>query len=121
MKNIIKYWIENEATDDEIIQLVTEVHSWNGSLEEYTFYDMEELNEIFYGVKPTEFLEKLSDDFDVKDEGYRVTIYDLESCSKEDAVDEIKNNTDEVVDAIVGAMKETNLYLPESLQELLDE
>ena len=92
MKSIIKNWIKNEATDDEVIQIVSEVNSWDGSLEEYAFYDMDSLDDFFCDVKPTEFLSKLADDFDVNDEGYKDTMYGLESCSKDDIVEEIKNN-----------------------------
>ena len=119
MENIIKEWLENEATDDDILQIVSEVNSQNGSLEEYVFYDMEELDELFYNVKPTDLLSKLADDFDVKDDGYKDTIWGLESCSKDDAVEEIKNNIDEVVEEIEDVIDE--IYLPESLQEMLEE
>ena len=119
MENIIKDWIENKATDDEIIQIVSEVNSYNSSLEEYTFYDMEFLNEFFDGVKPTELLSKLTNDFNVNDDGYRDTIYGLESCSKYDAIEEIKNNSEEVAEEIANV--EDDISLPESLQEMIDE
>lgn len=120
MKSIIKNWIKNEATDDELIQIVSEVNSWDGSLEEYAFYDMDSLDEFFRGVKPTELLSKLADDFDINDEGYKDTMYGLESCSKDDIVEEIKNNAEEIAEQIVQAMEETDLYLPDSLQEMME-
>jgi len=118
MENIIKNWLENKATDDEIIEVVSDVNAWNGSLEEYAFYSMESLNEFFDGVKPTELLSKLAKGFDVNDDGYKDTIYGLESCSKNDAVEEIKNNIEEVAEEI--ASVKDDIYLPESLQELLE-
>lgn len=53
----MKEWIENEATDDELLDLVSEVHNYNGKLEDYVFYDMEQLDDLFYGIKPTELLQ----------------------------------------------------------------
>ena len=111
----MKEWIENEATDDELIDLVSEVHNYNGWLEEYVFYDMEELDELFCGVKPTELLSKLGDDFDVNDDGFFETMYGLESCSKCDAVTDIRNNAEEIAEA-VEEIKD-KIDLPESLTE----
>ena len=35
---IIKNWIEDIADDSDIIQLVRQVNSWDGSLEDYDFF-----------------------------------------------------------------------------------
>ena len=111
----IKNWIENEATDDELLQLVSDVHSYNGALEEYVFYDMESLNEFFHGVKPTEFLSSLTNDFNVNEDGYIETIYGLESCSELDAVRNIRNNAKEISEVVEEVKDE--IELPESLAE----
>ena len=111
----MKEWIENEATDDELLNLVSEVNSYNGWLEEYVFYDMEQLDESFCGVKPTELLTKLTNGFNVNDDGFCETIYGLESCSKQDAVTDIRNNAEEIAEA-VEEIKD-KIDLPESLIE----
>ena len=119
MMEIIKNWIENVADDSDILQVVSEINSWDGSLEDYRFYWMDDLNELFYGVKPTEFLSKLADDFDLRADGFRDTIYGLESCDIEDVIDDIKNNIEEVAETISENID--NICIPDSLQELLDE
>ena len=119
MLETIKNWIENVADDDEILQVVSAVNSWNGSLESYNFYYMDDLNELFYGVKLTDFLSKLADDFDLRADGFRDTIYGLESCDIEDVIDDIKNNIEEVAETISENID--NICIPDSLQELLDE
>lgn len=121
MEKKIYTWIMVEATDTELNELVTEVNNYDGALEEYRFYPMDELNDLFCGVKPTELLSKLEDNFDVREEGFTDTIYGLESCSLEDAMDEVRNNAQEVVDAVINAIETDNIYLPESLKEYLEE
>ena len=120
MEKKIYNWIKEEATDNELNELVTEINNYDGALEEYRFYWMDELDELFCGVKPTELLSKLGSDFDVNDEGF-TTIYGLESCSLEDAMDEVRNNIQEVVDAVMNAIETDNIYLPDSLKEYLEE
>ena len=119
MMEIIKNWIENVADNDDILQVVSEINSWDGSLEDYRFYWMDDLNELFYGVKLTDFLSKLADDFDLRADGFKETIYGLESCDIEDVIDNIKNNIEEVAGKISENID--NICIPDSLQELLDE
>ena len=118
---IIKNWIEDIADDSDIIQLVRQVNSWDGSLEEYNFYYMDELDELFCDVKLTDFLSKLAPDFNYSDDGFRATIYGIESCSIHDVADDIKDNIDEVVEAITNAMEEDDTWIPSSLEEKLYE
>ena len=118
---IIKNWIEDIADDSDIIQLVRQVNSWDGSLEDYEFFDMDELDELYGEMKLTDFLSKLAPDFNYSDDGFRDTIYGIESCSIHDVADDIKDNIDEVVEAITDAMEEDDIWIPSSLEEKLDE
>ena len=118
MKEKIVNWIENEASDEQILELVECVNCWNGALEDYRYYRMEDLDELFCGVKPLEFLDKLASDFDSSKELFKDTIYGLESCDMIDAVTEIKENIDEIVDTVVDNID--NLDLPFSLENYLD-
>lgn len=118
---IIKNWMENIADNDDLIYIVRQVNSWNGSLEEYNFYDMDELDDLFCGVKLTDFLSKLAPNFNSGDDGFRDTIYGIESCSMQDVVDDIKDNVEEVAEAIANAMEEDDIWIPLSLEELLEE
>ena len=64
---IIKNWIEDIADASDIIQLVRQVNSWDGSLEDYDFFDMYELDELYGEMKLTDFLSKLAPDFNYSD------------------------------------------------------
>ena len=118
---IIKNWIEDIADDSDIIQLVRQVNSWDGSLEDYDFFDMDELDELYGEMKLTDFLSKLAPDFNYSYFLFRSTIYGIESCSIHDVADDIKDNIDEVVEAITNAMEEDDIWIPSSLEEKLDE
>ena len=118
---IIKNWIEDIADDSDIIQLVRQVNSWDGSLEDYDFLYMDELDELYGEMKLTDFLSKLAPDFNYSDDGFRATIYGIESCSIHDVADDIKDNIDEVVEAITNAMEEDDIWIPSSLEEKLYE
>ena len=118
---IIKNWIEDIADDSDIIQLVRQVNSWDGSLEDYDFFYMDELDELYGEMKLTDFLSELAPDFNYSDDGFRATIYGIESCSIHDVADDIKDNIDEVVEAITNAMEEDDIWIPSSLEEKLDE
>lgn len=116
---IIKNWIENVADNDDLISIVRQVNGWNGSLEEYNFYDMGELDDLFCDVKLTDFLSKLAPNFNHGDDGFRDTIYGIESCSMQDVVDEIKDNIEEVAEAIADTMEEDDIWIPSTLEDEL--
>ena len=119
LRENVMAWLMDEASNNEAIELVSCVNAWNGSLQEYEYYDMTCLDEFFSGVKPTEFLGMLSSDFNVNDEFYHETIYGLESCSEYDAAKDIKDNADEVIDVVIDNFD--NLDLPFSLENYLEE
>jgi hypothetical protein len=119
MEKKIITWITDEATDVELLELVNSINSWNGELEDYRFFYMDELDDLFYGIKPTELLSKLADDFDKDAEGFKDTIYGLESCNVEDIADDIRCNAEEVAESTINNMD--NIDLPESLEEYLEE
>lgn len=118
MKEIIKNWIENEATDEEVNELVIELNSWDGSFNELRYYDMGELDDLFCGCKPLALLEKLDEDFDVSDDGFIDNGWKLESCSFDDAIADMRANAEEIAEHVEEEME--NITLPDSLQELLD-
>ena len=118
----IKDWIMNIAPDDDIISIVSQVNSYDGSLESFHYYYMEELNDLFCGVKPLDLLDKLAKDFDSTQEVFHDDVYGLESCSMVDAIEDIKSYVDEVSEAITETMEEYDgMWIPSSLEELLEE
>jgi hypothetical protein len=118
---IIKNWIEDVASDDDLVSVVNSVTCWNGALGEYNFYWMEDLDELFGEMRLTEFLDKLAPNFNTGHDGFRETIYGIESCDISDVADDIKDNAEEIAEAIAEAMEETDLYLPSSLEDELAE
>ena len=118
---IIKNWIEDIADDSDIIQLVRQVNSWDGSLEDYDFFYMDELDELYGEMKLTDFLSKLAPNFNYSDDGFLDTVYGIESCSMHKVVDDIKDNIDEVAEVIADAMEESDIWIPSSLEEKLYE
>lgn len=121
-QEIIKNWMKNIASDDEILDIISTVNSYDGSLETFHYYRMEELDELFCDVKPLDLLDKLANDFDSTDELFYDNVYGLESWSMVDAIAEIKSNSDEVANAIVETMEEyDDMWIPSSLEEELEE
>lgn len=120
-QEIIENWVENVASDEELVSIVSAVNSYNGSLDSMCYYQMEDINELFYGVKPLELLDKLAKDFDSTQELFKDTIYGLESCSYTEAGEDIKSYADDVAEAITDAMEEDDIWIPSSLEELLEE
>lgn len=116
---VIKNWIENEASNDDLIQIVNEVNSYNGHLEEYCCYEVEMLDEFFCNTKPTDLLQKLASDFDINTDYFKFTIYGVESTTLEDMVDEIKNYAEDIAEAIEDVLDD--IYLPSELEEALEE
>ena len=118
-QEIIKNWIMNIADNDDIISIINQVNSYDGSLEEMCYYEMYMLDEFFCEMKPTEFLQKLARDFDNCAEGFKFTIYGIESTCMEEVAEEIKSYAEDVADAIENTLD--NIYLPSSLEEELEE
>lgn len=118
---IIKNWVENVADNDDLVSIVSSVNSWNGALEEYNFYWMDELDELFGEMRLTEFLDKLAPNFNTGHDGFRDTYMGIESCDITDVADDIKSNAEEVAEAIAEAMEEDDIDIPSELEEALEE
>lgn len=112
-------WLMNVASDEDILNLVDSVNTWSGDLESFRYYRMEDLNELFYGIKPLDLLDKLASDFDSTKEFFKDDVYGLESCDIVDAVSEIKDHADEVVEAVLNNWDA--LDIPTDLENYLEE
>ena len=112
-------WLKNVASDEDILNLVDSVNTWSGDLESFRYYRMEDMNELFCGVKPLDLLDKLASDFDSTKELFKDDVYGLESCDIVDAVSEIKDYADEVVEAVLNNWDA--LDIPISLENYLEE
>lgn len=120
-QEIIKNWIMNIADNDDLISVVSSVNSWNDALSEYRFYWMDELDELFCGCKATELLDKLAPNFNTGHDGFIDTYAGLESCNVIEIATDIRDNAEEVAEAIAEAMEESDIYLPTTLENELEE
>lgn len=110
---------ELKNNDDLFVDMVNELDSWNGYADGFRAYDMSELDDLFYGCKLSEFLEKITSDFDLRDNYFVDTIYGLESC--DDIAEHYRDNVDEeeLLDNIID--NENNIYFyDKDFEELID-
>lgn len=105
-----------ENDDDAFVEAVQELISWNGFIEEEC-YSMDMIDEICYGMKPSELIEKMTSDFDPNDDYFYFSIYGLESTN--DIADLYRSNTtiDEVLDALEDNYN--HLYLNDPLDSII--
>lgn len=79
--------------DDLFVAMVGELDSYNGYADGFRAYPMDEIDDLFYGVKIGDFLDKLTDDFKHTDDYFYETIYGLDSTNS--IVDLYHDNVDE--------------------------
>ena len=83
---LVENAIEMLENDGELfVDMIDELDSWDGFADGYRVYSMDEIDELFYDCKVSEFLSKLADGFDLNEDYFADTIYGLESIAdKED-------------------------------------
>lgn len=114
VRNTLADYLKND--DDAFVEAVQELIAWNGFTDVEAF-PMDEIDEICYGMKPSELIEKMTSDFDPRDEYFYFSIYGLESCNDRAELYRDNCDVDEVMDAIEDYYK--NLYFSDSkLDEL---
>ena len=109
--------LENDG--DLFVEMIDELDSWDGFADGYKVYSMDELDELFYDCKVSEFLSKLADGFDLNDDYFADTIYGLESIA--DKEDYYRDNFDcgDVLDNVINNYN--HLYISDSdFDELID-
>ena len=105
-KEAIKKYL-NDMTDVDLLDLVRSINSWSDEYEPWTFYSMDELDEVFCNTSPTEIIDKVQDacsDFSTCDDYF---YFDecgvLQSCTTAEAADLIR--TDILDDLTNGFLK----------------
>ena len=85
-------------TVENLKEMVQEVNSWDGSLENYDYQEMERLNEL--GLEPLELLSMAHfGDYTWSDDYFKFNAYgNLESISENDFHGELIDNRDEIVE-----------------------
>ena len=59
----------------ELLELVREVNSYDGSLEEYYYYSMDELDGLFCDTKPSDLLNMVAGEFNIFDDYFTIDVY----------------------------------------------
>ena len=87
--------------DNVFTAMVDELDSWNGFANGFRCYLMDELEEIHYGMKLTEFLKRVTGGFKFTDAYFYYSDYGLESTA--DRVELYRDNVDidELLDEIL--------------------
>lgn len=86
-------------TVEQLAEMVREVNGYDGSLENYEYREMEELNELLYGVEPTEILRMAHfGEFNWNDEYFQINVYgNLDSYRELQVTIELEDNQDEII------------------------
>ncbi|AYJ75640.1 hypothetical protein BSP18_006 [Bacillus phage BSP18] len=119
MEKVKAYLLNNM---EELKDVVREVNSWNSSLEHLDYeYNDEEFFNVFFEGKPMEAVRaaiygdyRYTDDY-VKFDGYS----NLVSVSEYDMEEELKENIEEIMDALESNLP--NLTLSDELTALINE
>lgn len=87
-------------TVEQLAEMVQEVNSWDGSLEDFDYMEIEQLDELFHDVKPTEILRMAHfGNFDWNDNMFTINAYgNLESINYYEFQEELESNHDEIVE-----------------------
>lgn len=85
---------------EQLEEMVFEVNSWDGSLEHYNFYDMEELDELYHGVESSELLRMVQGgNFNIYDDYFKGNVYGwIDSFNKAEVHEKLEDNHDEIVE-----------------------
>lgn len=70
-----------ENDDDLFVECVNELDSWCGFADGFRGYPMWEIDDLFGNIRISEFLDKLSGDFDHTDDYFVDTIYGISSTN----------------------------------------
>ena len=87
-------------TVEQLREMLQKVNGWDSSLEDYDYMEMEQLDAMLNGVEPTEVLRMAHfGEFNWSDDYFTINVYgNLESISKFEFEDMLKDNHDEIVE-----------------------
>lgn len=90
----------NKYTTEQLKEMVQEVNSWDGSLGDYDYMEIEQINELFHSVEPLEILRMAHfGEFNWNDDYFIVNDYgNLDSINEFEFEEELKDNHDEIAE-----------------------
>lgn len=99
---MIKKALKMLNTDGELfVDMVNELDSWDGFADGFRAYPMWELDDLFCDCKVSEFLGKLADGFNLRDEYMVDTIYGLDSTNDIEGLYRDNIDAGELLDNII--------------------
>ena len=110
-----------ELGTDELLSLCREINSYDGNLDQFDIFEMDEFDEMLEGKTPTEIVNSIRyGGFASTDEYFRFNGYgNIESLSYADIEEELDSYLGEIADCIENG----NYYnmLPDSIKAVIDE
>lgn len=91
---LVKKAIEELKNNDELfVDMVNELDNWNGYADGFRAYSMCELDDLHHGMSLSDFLTRITEDFNINDDYFYYSIYGLEST--DDIVELYRDNVSE--------------------------
>ena len=115
-EKIREYLLNNEET---LLDVVSELNSWNGCLENLEFWENdEEFFNTFFDNPMEAIRATYYGDYNYNDEYVKFNGYgNIDSYSEYERIEEIKDSIDDIVDNLIECYY--NIYINEELENLL--
>ena len=115
-EKIREYLLNNEET---LLDVVSELNSWNGCLENLDFWENdEEFFNTFFDNPMEAIRATYYGDYNYNDEYVKFNGYgNIDSYSEYERIEEIKDNIDDIVDNLIECYY--NIYINEELENLI--
>ena len=87
-------------TVEKLQEMVREVNGWDGSLGEFEYHEMEQINELFQSAEPLEILRMAQfGEFNCNDDYFTINVYgNLESINEFEFGELLKDNQAEITE-----------------------
>lgn len=92
-----------DSDDDLFVDIINELDGYDGFADGWRGYPMYELDDLFGDMSLRDFLEKITSDFDVRDDYFIDTIYGLDSTDDLAGYYRDHTTSDEVLDNVLNA------------------
>jgi hypothetical protein len=127
----LKSILMENVEEDDLMEMVSECNSWDGSLEDYRYeYNDEDFFNIFFNSKPYEVARAVSfGSYNYNDEYVRFDVYNnLESFDQFDVERRLRENKEEIIDQYIYLLEQNHVddgpiynYLEELGEDVEDE
>ena len=115
------------GNDDMLVDVVNSINSWNGALDDLSFWNLDEYElQVFFGDDLMKLANAIcSGEFNSNDDYFTIdNVYGyLTSYTETEMLDELRNNIDEIVDALFDCYQnmKNSVNEHEELDEIMEE